>query len=158
MTVLTHCLVAPFFAEIKYWKRLRNSLKNKAVIEITRTTNSLFELKGKPSNRKNPDPGIANNVNQRIQVRRMFNTAPNTCFRRLLVWRGEGRRGSARCAVKSVRRDSRHRADTETVWRIWSWRLQPRCECRCQMMRWSDRCAPTAKLCAPWVASLTFEK
>jgi len=32
------------------------------------TANSLFELNGKPSNLKNPDPGTARSVNHRIQV------------------------------------------------------------------------------------------
>ena len=43
--------------------------------EAARILTSVFELNGRPSNRRNPDPGIANSVNHRTQVRRIFNTA-----------------------------------------------------------------------------------
>jgi hypothetical protein len=43
--------------------------------EAAKTLISVLELNGKPSNRRNPDPGTANSVNHRIQVRLVFNTA-----------------------------------------------------------------------------------
>ena len=43
--------------------------------EAARTLTSVFELNGRPSNRRNPDPGTARRVNHRIQVRRVLNTA-----------------------------------------------------------------------------------